>query len=334
MAKRARAIPPSRPAAHAAPLSPQPAPAQLVPVSLRPPEGGVGRGSRQAREPARTFEDGFAIPWGYGDHRIVLMVKDPWWLYAYWEIQPDRARQVRRQLAPEEIEGLRSVLRVYDVTDRDVPKQLPNRWFDVTLSDLATNWYIHVDAPNRSFVVEIGLLTRTGRFLPLARSNQVTTPRFGPSEVIDEEWMSTDEEYWKLVGLTAGVGMGSSPAGLKEFVERKLFSPGLFSPGLFSPVKRPTARSFWLVVDTELIVHGATDPKASVTVQGQAVKLKPDGTFSVRMALPEDTQTIPVEATSPDHQETRTITPVVTRHTEEHTSDTRQQTTVKAHADV
>ena len=28
----------------------------------------------------------FAIPTGYGDDRIVLLVKDPWWLHAYWEI--------------------------------------------------------------------------------------------------------------------------------------------------------------------------------------------------------------------------------------------------------
>jgi hypothetical protein len=258
---------------------------------------------------------------GYGDNRIVLMVKDPWWLYAYWEIQPGVEREARNQLSPEDMGGLQSVLRIYDVTDRRFPGQPAHHTFDISLSGLANNWYLHVNAPNRSFVVDIGLLTKSGRFLTLARSNRVTTPRFGPSDVIDEEWMTTDENYWKLFGVTAGVGMGSSQAGLQALLERKLFSPGAMSPGLFSPARIPKAREFWLWVNTELIVHGATDPKAAVTIQDQPIKLRADGTFSVRMALPDGTQTIPIQATSPDREETKAITPIVTRRTEGHTSE-------------
>lgn len=195
-----------------------------------------------AGQAGRSVEEAFQIPTGYGDHRIVLMVKDPWWLYAYWEIQPHLERQARRQLAPEDIEGLRSVVRVYDVTGRDFPNQPAQAHFDITLSGLAVNWYIHVNAPDRSFIAEFGLLTRQGTFLALARSNRVTTPRFGPSDVIDEEWMVADEDYWKLFGMTTGVGMGSSPTALKEFFARALASPGLFSPGLFSPVKAAAPR--------------------------------------------------------------------------------------------
>ena len=182
-------------------------------------------------------EEPFPIPSGYGDHRIVLMVKDPWWLYAYWEIDPVRERHLRSQLAPDEIGGWQSALRVYDVTGLpaparfasqseaagaqaglEFPQQPAQEWCDIPLSGLASHWHIQVNAPDRSFVVEIGWLTRHGRFLALARSNRVTTPRFGPSEVIDEEWMITDEADWRLFGLTSDVG-GSS-GGLKETLQR------------------------------------------------------------------------------------------------------------------
>lgn len=165
------------------------------------------------------------------------MVKDPWWLHVYWELREDLERQARRQLSPEEASGLRTVLRVYDVTGRRFPDEPEHRCFDIVISDLATNWFLHVNAPNRSFLVDIGLLTRAGRFLMLARSNRVTTPRFGPSDVLDEEWMVSDEAYWRLFGMTAGVGMGASAAGLKEALERQMASPGLFSPGLFGSAK-------------------------------------------------------------------------------------------------
>jgi hypothetical protein len=74
-------------------------------------------------------------------------------------------------------------------------------------------------------------------------------------------------------------------------------------------------KKFWLAVNTELIVYGATEPDARVLVQGKEISLRPDGTFSLRFALPDGKQTIPVEATSGDGDEKRTITPVVNRET-------------------
>jgi len=167
-------------------------------------------------------EESFAIPTGYGDDRIVLMVKDPWWLFAYWEIQPSTERAARGRLLPHEVAGLQSILRVYDVTGVDDPASTSVRAFDIGLSGLATNWYIHVGAPNHAFLVEIGLLTTAARFLPLARSNRVTTPRFGPSDVLDEEWMTSDEAFWALLGAASGIGIGSSQSGSAHLVMQQM----------------------------------------------------------------------------------------------------------------
>jgi hypothetical protein len=173
------------------------------------------------------------------------MVKDPWWLYAYWEVDPSRERQTRSQVPPEEIGGMQSILRVYNVTDRRFPEEPANSSFDIALSGLANSWYIHVDAPGHEFIVDIGLLTTTRRFLLLARSNRVATPRFSPSEVIDEEWMVADEVYWRLFGLTVGIGMGASAGAmagaLQEQLARALFSAGMFSRGWLSAA--PTGKT-------------------------------------------------------------------------------------------
>ena len=59
--------------------------------------GGAGPSAGQGR----SIEESFQIPTGYGDHRIVLMVKDPWWVYAYWEVQPVvMAREVKAEISP------------------------------------------------------------------------------------------------------------------------------------------------------------------------------------------------------------------------------------------
>ncbi len=249
------------------------------------------------------------------------MVRDPWWIYAYWEIRPEIERAARLQLAPQETIGLQSVLRVYDVTDLSA-EDLKNahRVSDIPISSLATNWYIHTDAPAHAFIVEIGLRTAQGRFLPLARSNRLMCPRCAPAEIIDEGWKISDEDYWALIGESCGWGTGASPLDVQRMITQlpsSGFSPGMFSPGAFGSAKTPKAqeRHFGLWVKTELILYGGTDPKAKVTIQGQPVGLRADGTFSLRMALPDGTQTIPVEGTSPDGRETRRVVTVVTQQT-------------------
>ncbi len=168
--------------------------------------------------------------------------------------------------------------------------------------------------------MDIGLLLPDGRFVTLARSNFVSTPLDGPSWITDEEWMVPEEMFGRLYGMGFGLGR-SSPVGKawQERFKKALFSGILASPGITSaasPVrKKPKERGFWLVVDCELIVYGATEPDADVSVQGKRIKLRPDGTFTMRYALPDGKQVIPVKAVSADKIEERIITPIVTRET-------------------
>jgi uncharacterized protein len=50
-------------------------------------------------------------------------------------------------------------------------------------------------------------------------------------------------------------------------------------------------------------------------VQGRGVKLNPDGTFSLRFALPDGQQVLTVHAVNGDGDMEREITPVVTKKT-------------------
>ena len=76
-------------------------------------------------------------------------------------------------------------------------------------------------------------------------------------------------------------------------------------------------RKFHFEIDAELIVYGTTEPNAQVTLQGEPVQLRPDGTFTVRFSLPDSRQIIPAVAASPDGVEERTIVLAVERNTKE-----------------
>ena len=260
----------------------------------------------------------FRFPQGYGDQKIVILVRDPWWIFAYWEIRREREEDVLNKIKNDGDLPVKTILRVYDVTDIKFNGNNAHSHFDIELKGLATNWYINVGSPDRSWVVDIGIVTKKGGFYLLARSNTIRTPRYGMSDKLDAEWMMPEDDYWKMFGLSGGFGVGKGSLEVREMVKKRLeeqITSAQISSGA-SFYRKMQERKFWLVVNTELIVYGATEPDARLTVQGKEIKLQPDGTFTLRFALPDGKQVIPVEATSSDGIDHRKITPVVTRKTE------------------
>jgi hypothetical protein len=245
---------------------------------------------------------------------IYVLVRDPYWLYSYWEIQKDHQQRTLSSLGGS-WDQVKSVLRVYDVTDSG-----NSPFVDIVLANLAEHWFINVQ-PNRAYYVEIGLLHADGRFAVLARSNRVTTPRMGMSEVIDEQWMGLDFDM--LYALSGGFQVGKSSEELTRMMEERLKAAissgsgaGQITSGASEQLMKGKKRGFWFVLDCELIVYGATEPDAAVTMRGVPVKLRPDGTFTLRYALPDCRLVLEAQATSADGIETRTITPIVERRTE------------------
>lgn len=263
---------------------------RLVPaVTAAPTEARVEESKFYAGPVIQKFaeERPFEFPAGYGDNRIVLMVRDPHWLFVYWEVQ-----------------GNGRWLRVYDTSNW--------KFHDIEIAAGAKNWYIHVPFCNRTYCVEIGYKTANGEFVALARSNFVTTPLDAMSDIIDEQWLIPDWD--KLYSLSGGFGLGRSSGEIRELLKKQPGSGWLFSPS--SPARKMGPRPFWLTANCELIVYGATEPTATVTIQGRKINLRADGTFSLRFALPDGEQTIPIEAIRDDGAERRKITPKVERKTD------------------
>ena len=267
------------------------------------------------------------LPGNYGKDKIVLQTRDPWWLFSYWEITAQTWNNLINRLK-ELFFSAKKVLRVYDVSHVNFNGKNAHRYFDIEVSHDATTWYVDTGGPGRSWVVDYGLRLANGEFITIVRSNVVTTPIDGPSWITDEEWMVPEEIFGRLYGMGFGLGHSSPGKGWQERFRQALFSGVLASPGITSaasPVrKRQKERSFWLVVDCELIVYGATEPDAAVTVQGKPIRLRPDGTFTLRYALPNGQQVIPVKAVSADQVEERTITPIVSRETKSSQSINQQ----------
>jgi hypothetical protein len=78
----------------------------------------------------------------------------------------------------------------------------------------------------------------------------------------------------------------------------------------------PQSKGFWFNVNAELIIYGATEPTARVTLGGHEIKLRPDGSFSYRFALPDGKYDLPAVAVSTDGTEARAADLKFTRATD------------------
>jgi ABC-type phosphate transport system substrate-binding protein len=98
----------------------------------------------------------------------------------------------------------------------------------------------------------------------------------------------------------SGSGMGLTMSGAGLTMSGVGF--GSFQP----PTNKP--RNFWLVADAELIVYGATEPDANLTIDGEPVQLSPDGTFRIQLSFQDGQLRFPIMAVAADGEQMRNIT--------------------------
>ena len=76
------------------------------------------------------------------------------------------------------------------------------------------------------------------------------------------------------------------------------------------------SKGFWFNINAELILYGATEPDARVTIGGRDIKLRKDGSFSYRFALPDGQYELAVVVVSPDETDGRATELKFSRQTE------------------
>ncbi len=169
------------------------------------------------------------LPTGYNEEKIAILSRDPYVAYAYWEATPARIERDKAWFGWDS----KLCVRIYDITGVQFDGRNATGYFDQEVEERIGSWYFDVGRPSHSFCADLGLLSSGGRFLTIARSNYITMPRDGVADVIDEEWMLLDEEFWKLYGYPEGFRQGVSSAEMQEMLKRRremeTTSPGLFS---------------------------------------------------------------------------------------------------------
>lgn len=174
------------------------------------------------------------LPQEYGEEGIALMARDPYIAYSYWELPQARLEKEKAWFGWDS----KLCVRLYDVTGVNFDGANAAGYFDQEVYERVGAWYFDLGRPTHVFCADLGLLAPNGRFLTIVRSNTVTMPRDGVSDVIDEEWMLVDEEFMKLYGMPGGLPGGLSSPEVQEALKRRRMMH-ISSPGAAPSKQRP-----------------------------------------------------------------------------------------------
>lgn len=137
------------------------------------------------------------LPEHYQEDIIVLMVRDPLWIFSYWSVSDETKNNLIKKLGNEKFSKSILTIRIYYGNTGDTSRI--HSQIDVKDS---LSRYINVNSPDTTFWAELGYLTPDGDFIAVAVSNSITTPGAGISDLIDQEWLTVEESYRYFTTLT------------------------------------------------------------------------------------------------------------------------------------
>lgn len=233
------------------------------------------------------------------------------------------------------------------VSDRDYVIDIGYRCADGRWLTLARSAVVRIpptypsDWINDQFMtVDWEMDLRGKTLLDLGRQHQVTGVTGISTPIYDQIFgMAADTEALRVAGSLYG-SMQHVAASIQHIPTESLSSfvfpsgvglwalptaSGVSEVGFSASAAPIRPRQFWLVADAELIVYGATEPDATVTIGGKPIKLNPDGTFRFQMSFQDGLIDYPILAVAADGEQTRSIHMKFNRETPSRRTNTKEE---------
>jgi len=225
---------------------------------------------------------------------------------------------------------------LYDATGIDGSNLNQGTLREIAVDSYSTEWYLPIPLADRDYKVELGY--KYGfNWMSLAFSSISHVPGSHPSEQILDKFVpfnlnSTSEiipdisnpKEQEVNGMHERLYQAATNLPLRRKVGSEEFmetlnknnlnenltdsGAGKWSSGLNDSGSGIVKdRSFWLVADAELIVYGATEPSAKLTIGGEDVPLAADGTFRIQVPFRDGTQKYDIKAFDASGQQEKSI---------------------------
>jgi uncharacterized protein len=206
-------------------------------------------------------------------------------------------------------------------TSVSIPPVYPSDWIEDAF--ITVDW--KEDLKGKTLYTLVPPAKRQTMGMDTVKGNELYDAVFGMTKSTESMRMAgslfgsmqqTPEAAVSSYVFPSGVGMWAIPTASGQNMSGAGFS------GDVAPVK---PRKFWLIADAELIVYGATEPDATVTIGDRQIKLNSDGTFRFQMSFQDGVIDYPIKAVAVDGEQTRSIHMNFERETPDRNTNTKAE---------
>jgi hypothetical protein len=272
---------------------------------------------------------GQELPEAYGTGKFVLTARDPHWLYAHWDLTREQQRRHNARSIHHHL-----IVRVHsgEVTSQPVAEihvhpesqhwfvhveqagtayraelgyyQSHQKWVAVAASPVAVT---PPETVSGDKTVEFATIRPEVPLSQIGAGAEEETPEAvqgwapGPEPALADVFSAAEPGQGQIgsaeIAALIGGRMQSEWAGSAP-EDFEFAAAGEQVGGMSSPQGGEESSPFWFNLNAELIIYGGTEPNANVTLDGRPIRLRPDGTFSCRFALPDGEYELAVAAMS------------------------------------
>ncbi|MGM0432616.1 MAG: DUF4912 domain-containing protein [Spirochaetota bacterium] len=172
--------------------------------------------------PFCNVDETYELPDLYADTKVRLLLRDPYWAFAYWDIHQLDLLKVR-----ETNPSLELFLRVYELFNPEDPVDQALSSFEIPVQEVDTSWYINLPNPNRVYRVDLfcDCMKDSGEIFLMARSNAVESPGGYWLDHADELRSSPQELELFLAGLSDPSGSVTDNPLVEKILEEAAIHP-------------------------------------------------------------------------------------------------------------
>ena len=202
-----------------------------------------------------------------------------------------------------------------------IPPVYPSDWIEDAF--ITVNW--EDDLRGKTLYTLVPPAKKQAIASDAAKSDQLYDAVFG---------MTKDTESMRMAGSLFGsmqqtpeaaVSSYVFPSGVGMWAVPTASGQNMSGAGFSGDLAEARPRKFWLVADAELIVYGATEPDATVTIGDREIKLNSDGTFRFQMSFQDGVIDYPIKAVAVDGEQTRSVHMNFERETPSRNTNTKAE---------
>lgn len=163
--------------------------------------------SEELEEPEESFDlellllDTEELPTTYDEDRVVILIRDPYKAYAYWDISLEKRIELGLGESSDELPSGQLYLKVYRGADEEELAANPQIHIEIAIIGSSRSAYFDIDESFQAYYGKLEFVPFFDEPVTVSVSNTISAPPATLTANFDEEWKAVEKIYKRFYTL-------------------------------------------------------------------------------------------------------------------------------------